>query len=68
MSGLTLPPILTIGEAAKYSGLHRDRITGGLNKRELPAVFVEGRRFVRPNDLIVWLESQGLSLMVEFAR
>jgi excisionase family DNA binding protein len=67
MSGLTLPTILTIGEAAKYSGLHRDRITGALNRREMPAVFVEGRRFIRPADLTTWLTSQGLRLM-EFAR
>jgi hypothetical protein len=67
MSGLTLPPILTIGEAAKYSGLHRDRIAGALNRRELPAVHVESRRFVRPPDLIAWLDAQGLQMM-EFGR
>jgi excisionase family DNA binding protein len=63
-----MPTVLTVGEAAKYSGLHRDRIVGALNRRQLPATHFEGRRFVKPDDLIAWLESQGLSLMVEFAR
>jgi excisionase family DNA binding protein len=67
MSGLTLPPILTIGEAAKYLGLHRDRITGAMNKHELTAVYLEGRRFCRPPDLVEWLASRGVKLM-EFAR
>ena len=67
MSKANMPPILTIGEAARYSGLHRDRIAGALNKQEMPAVFIEGRRFVRPADLVAWLDARGLQLM-DFAR
>jgi hypothetical protein len=65
---LTLPTVLTIGEASKYSGLHRDRIAGAMNKHELAAAYFEGRRFVRPPDLIAWLESQGLKILPGFPR
>jgi excisionase family DNA binding protein len=59
---ITLPPIMTIGEAARYSGLHRDRISAAIHHSELPAREIEGRRFIRPDDLASWLDRQGLSL------
>jgi hypothetical protein len=58
-----LPTILSIGEAARYSGLHRDRIVLAMNRRQMRSVIFEGRRFIRPNDLVAWLDSQGLPLM-----
>jgi excisionase family DNA binding protein len=68
MSNFTLPPVLTVGEAARYSGLHRDRVSAAIRKRELPAVNIEGRRFVRPPDLTAWLESLGLTIVNEVTR
>ena len=59
---VTLPPIMTIGEAARYSGLHRDRISAAIHRSELPAREIEGRKFVLPDDLVAWLEQQGLAL------
>lgn len=58
----TLPPILTIGEAAKYSGLHRDRISAALHRGELPFRDVEGRKFIIPDELTSWLTKQGLAM------
>jgi excisionase family DNA binding protein len=64
----TLPPVLTVGEAARYSGLHRDRIAAAIRKRELPHIDLEGRRFVRPDALTAWLDSLGLSIINQVTR
>jgi excisionase family DNA binding protein len=59
---ISLPPIMTIGEAARYSGLHRDRISAAIHRSELPAREVEGRRFILSDELVSWLNRQGLAL------
>jgi excisionase family DNA binding protein len=59
---MSLPPIMTIGEAAKYAGLHRDRISAAIHRSELPAREFEGRKFILPDELVAWLEQQGLAL------
>jgi excisionase family DNA binding protein len=60
---MSLPVILTIGEAARYSGLHRDFISGALHRGELPFREIEGRKFILPDALVAWLEAQGLSML-----
>jgi hypothetical protein len=57
------PSVLTLGEAARYSGLHRDRITTAIRKLELAHCDFKGRRFVDPIDLVHWLRGQGVSLV-----
>jgi hypothetical protein len=34
---MSLPAILTIGEAARYSGLHRNVISGAMHRASFPA-------------------------------
>jgi hypothetical protein len=52
---------MLVGEAARYSGLHRERIT--MNSGALTFVAYEGRRFIRPAELTAWLASIGLTPM-----
>jgi excisionase family DNA binding protein len=60
---MSLPAILTIGEAARYSGLHRDFISGALHRGELPCRAIEGRKFINPDELVAWLTAQGLAML-----
>jgi excisionase family DNA binding protein len=60
---MSLPAILTIGEAARYSGLHRDIIATALHRGELPAREIDGRKFVNPDELVAWLTQQGLTML-----
>jgi excisionase family DNA binding protein len=60
---MSLPVILTIGEAARYSGLHRDLISNALHRGELPCREIEGRKFVNPDELVAWLTAQGLTML-----
>jgi excisionase family DNA binding protein len=62
MSTTTLPPIMTIGEAARYSGLHRDRVSAAIHRGDLPAREIEGRRFIVLVDLTAWLDRLGLAM------
>ena len=59
----TTPSIMLVGEAARYSGLHRERIIQAMNSGALPFVAYEGRRFVRPDAVRAWLETIGLTPM-----
>jgi excisionase family DNA binding protein len=65
---VSLPLILTIGEAARYSGLHRDFISAALHRGDLPFREIEGRKFVLPGPLIAWLDSQGLRMLGAWAE
>jgi excisionase family DNA binding protein len=60
---MSLPAILTIGEAARYSGLHRDLISTALHRGELPFREIEGRKFINPDELVSWLEKLGLTML-----
>jgi excisionase family DNA binding protein len=60
---MSLPAILTIGEAARYSGLHRNIISAALHRGELPGREIEGRKFVNPDELVAWLTAQGLTML-----
>jgi excisionase family DNA binding protein len=62
MSTTTLPPIMTIGEAARYSGLHRDRVSAAIHRGDLPAREIEGRLFIVLVDLTAWLDRLGLAM------
>jgi excisionase family DNA binding protein len=59
----TTPAIMIVGEAARYSGLHRDRLVAAMNTGELPFVKFGGRRFIEPPRLDAWLASIGLTPM-----
>ena len=54
---------MLVGEAARYSGLHRERIIQAMNSGALTFVAHEGRRFIRPAELTAWLASIGLTPM-----
>jgi excisionase family DNA binding protein len=60
---MSMPAILTIGEAARYSGLHRDFISAALHRGDLPCREIEGRKFILPNALVDWLTAQGLTML-----
>jgi hypothetical protein len=49
------PPLLTTGEASKFSGLDKAKIRRALSSGILPHVEYEGRKFVRPAELIAFL-------------
>jgi hypothetical protein len=60
---MSLPAILTIGEAARYSGLHRNVISAALHCGDLPCREIEGRKFILPGALVDWLIAQGLTML-----
>ena len=49
------PPLLTLGEAVRIAEVPRDIVHDAVLREELPSATYEGRRFVRPADLIAWL-------------
>jgi uncharacterized protein (DUF3820 family) len=54
---------MLVGEAARYSGLHKERLIAAMNSGDLPFVKYEGRRFVRPDEVTAWLATIGLTPM-----
>ena len=64
----SLPPIFTINEAARYCGLHRDRLIEGMRSQALAYLKFEGRSFIRPAEVTDWITSQGLTLPEGGAR
>jgi excisionase family DNA binding protein len=62
MSTTTLPPIMTIGEAARYSGLHRDRVSAAIHRGDLQSREIEGRRFIVLGEFTAWCDRLGLPM------
>jgi hypothetical protein len=60
----SLPPIMTLGEAARFARVHKDHIHDAAFRGEIPTREVEGRRFVLSADLTDWLDRKGLTLFV----
>jgi Helix-turn-helix domain len=61
------PPLLTTGEASKFSGIDKVKIRRAISAGTLPHVEYEGRSFVRPAELIAFLGALA-QLIAEAAR
>jgi hypothetical protein len=57
------PEVLTMGEASRWGGIHRNHLHAACAIGALPAVEIEGRRFIRSADLGAFLESKGFRMM-----